>query len=158
MFSPAGQAWLHGGKRSKYTGRLVRHAPVSLASLEPTSRVIAYGLSIDDLLVQQAELVDIAIGHHLNLCNALQVRRIAEQMGVTFLQLEVFGHGDLVPDRGTRRDFAVMRFEQWEKASLDCQARDLDRVFRRRTPAEGAWHEDVNVARTVNTHRDLDLA
>src|ERR1700730_546137 len=158
MFSPAGQAWLQGGKRSKYTGRLVRHAPVLLARLEPTSRVIAYGLSIDDLLVQQAELVDIAIGHHLNLCNALEVGRIAEQMGVTFLQLEVFGHGDFVPDRGTRRDFAVLSFEQREKAGLDRQARDLDRVFRGRTPAEGAWHEDVNVARTVNPHRDLDLA
>src|ERR1700676_5307559 len=99
MFSPAGQAWLHGGKRSRTTGRWVRHAPVLLARLEPTSRVIAYGLSIDDLLVQQAELVDIAIGHHLNLCNALEVGRIAEQMGFAFLQLEVFAHRDFVPDR-----------------------------------------------------------
>src|ERR1700694_1335981 len=158
MFSPAGQAWLHGGKRSRYTGRVVAPAPVFLARLEPASEVIAYGLSIDDLLVQQAELVDIAIGHHLNLCNALEVGRIAEQMGVTFLQLEVFGHRDFVPDRRTCRDFAVLRFEQREKAGLDRQARDLDRVFRSRTPAEGAWHEDVNVARTVKPHRDLDLA
>src|ERR1700674_912682 len=99
MFSPAGQAWLHGGRRSRYTGRLVRHAPVLLARLEPRSRVIAYGLSIDDLLLQQAELVDIAISHHLNPCNASEVRWIAEQMGVTFLQLQVFGNGNLVPDR-----------------------------------------------------------
>src|ERR1700730_14426898 len=112
MFSPAGQAWLHGGKRSRYTGRLVRHAPVLLARLEPTSRVIAYGLSIDDLLLQQAELLDIAISHPLNPFNAPEVRRITEQMGITLLQLEVFGNRDLVPDRGTRREFAVMCFEQ----------------------------------------------
>jgi hypothetical protein len=31
MFSPAGHAWLHGGSRSTYSGRLVRHAPVLLA-------------------------------------------------------------------------------------------------------------------------------
>src|SRR5438046_10727831 len=99
MFSPAGQAWLHGGRRSTYRGRLVRHAPVLLARLEPTSRVIAYGLSIDDLLLDQAELIDIAVRHRLNLCNASDVRRITEQMGITFLQLEVFGHGDFVPDR-----------------------------------------------------------
>src|SRR5450631_2334505 len=158
MFSPAGQAWLHGGRRSRYTGRLVRHAPVLLARLEPISRVIANGLSIDDLLVQQTVLDDIAIGHGLDPCNAFEVRRIAEQMGITFLQLEVFGHGNLVPDRGARSELAVLRLEQWEQTGLDYQAGELDRVFRRRTPAEGAWHEDVNVARAVNPHRVLDLA
>ena len=41
---PAGQAWLHGGRRSTYTGRTVRHEPVWLARLEPGSSVIANGL------------------------------------------------------------------------------------------------------------------
>ncbi len=36
-----------------------------------------------DLLLQQAELVDVAIGHHLNPRNALEIRRIAEQMRVS---------------------------------------------------------------------------
>jgi hypothetical protein len=54
---------------------------------------------MDRSLVQQAELVDIAIGHHLNSGNAFEVRRIAEEMGVAFLELEVFGNGDFVPDR-----------------------------------------------------------
>src|ERR1700675_2030688 len=153
MFSPAGQAWLHGGKRSTYKGRLVRHAPVLLARLEPASRVIAYGLSIDDLLLEQAKLIDVAIGHHLNQRDALDVRRVPEKMAITLLQLEIFGHGALAPDRRALRDFTVLRFEQREKAGLDRQARDLDRVFRRRTPAERAWHEDMDVARTVNSHR-----
>src|ERR1700675_1986773 len=158
MFSPAGQAWLHGGRRSTSKGGLLRHAPVLLARLEPTSRVIAYGFSMDYSLVQQAELVDIAISHHLNSGNAFEVRRIAEEMGVAFLELEVFGNGNLVPDRGTRRDYAVLRFVQREEAGLDYQARELDRVFGRRTPAERAGHEDVNVARAMNPHRELDLA
>src|SRR5438045_8493804 len=46
MFSPAGQALLHGGRLFTYTGRSVRQAPVWLARLEPTSRVIANGLLI----------------------------------------------------------------------------------------------------------------
>src|SRR5665647_1280019 len=46
MFSPAGQAWLHGGSRSTYIGRSTRHEPVSFARLEPTSSVIANGFSI----------------------------------------------------------------------------------------------------------------
>ena len=44
MFSPAGQALLHGGRLCTYTGRSVRQAPVWLARLEPRSRVIANGL------------------------------------------------------------------------------------------------------------------
>ena len=46
MFSPAGQALLHGGSRSTYTGRSTRHEPVLLARLEPTSRVMAKGFSV----------------------------------------------------------------------------------------------------------------
>src|SRR5437868_1457522 len=108
MFSPAGQAWLHGGRRSTYTGRLVRHAPVLLARLEPTSSVIATGLSINGLLVHQAELGDIAVGNPLNLRDARQIGKLAEEMGEAFLQFEVFGHGHLVADRRTRGDFAVV--------------------------------------------------
>src|SRR4249920_3653405 len=102
MFSPAGQAWLHGGRRSTYRGRLVRHAPVLLARLEPTSRVIAKGLSMEARSVQQAVVGNVAVGHRLNRSNAFEVRRIAEQMGIAFLQLEVFVHRDFVPDRTTR--------------------------------------------------------
>src|SRR5450755_81295 len=102
MFSPAGQAWLHGGRRSTYTGRLVRQAPVLLARLEPTSRVIANGLSMGSPLMKQAELGDIAVGDRLNQRNAWDVGPIAEKMGETFLQLEVFAHRDLVPDRSPR--------------------------------------------------------
>src|SRR5438477_6801045 len=112
MFSPAGHAWLHGGSRSTYSGRLVRHAPVLLARLDPTSSVIAYGLSIERLLLQQAELLDVAVRHHLDQRNASLVRGFAEQVGKALLQLQIFGHGHLVPDRRARRDFAVMRFEQ----------------------------------------------
>ena len=46
MFSPAGQASLQGGSEFMYSGRSVRQEPVLLARLEPTSRVIAKGLSI----------------------------------------------------------------------------------------------------------------
>src|SRR5437773_10315751 len=100
MFSPAGQAWLQGGSRSTYNGRLVRHAPVLLARLEPTSRVIANGLSMGTRLVQQTVVGDVAVGHHLNQRNARLVRRIAEQVGITLLQLQVIGYRHLVPDPG----------------------------------------------------------
>src|SRR5436190_21763043 len=115
MFSPAGHAWLHGGRRSTYSGRLVRHAPVLLARLEPTSSVIANGLSIGGLLVQQAEVGDIAVGHRLNLRNASEIRPIAEKMSEAFLQLEVFRHRHLAADRRARGDFAIVRLEKREE-------------------------------------------
>src|SRR2546429_9354119 len=50
MFSPAGHALLHGGRLCTYTGRSVRQAPVWLARLDPTSRVIVNGLSMVTVL------------------------------------------------------------------------------------------------------------
>jgi hypothetical protein len=44
MFSPAGHALLHGGRLCTYAGRSVRQAPVWLARLDPTSKVIANDL------------------------------------------------------------------------------------------------------------------
>src|ERR1035438_9668182 len=46
MFSPAGHAWLQGGRRCTYSGRSSRQEPVLFARLEPTSSVIANGLSL----------------------------------------------------------------------------------------------------------------
>ena len=50
MFSPAGQALLHGGRLFTYTGRSVRQAPVWLARLEPTSKVMNRTRSVAFLL------------------------------------------------------------------------------------------------------------
>src|SRR5215470_11795324 len=107
MFSPAGQAWLHGGRRSTYSGRFVRHAPVLLARLEPTSSVMAYGLSMGTVLLQQPELFDVAIGHSLDLGDAREIGVFAEQMGVALLQREILGDRHLPPYRRARNELAV---------------------------------------------------
>src|SRR5450432_2127426 len=156
MFSPAGQAWLHGGKRSRYTGRLVRHAPVLLARLEPTSSVIANGLSMA-VPLEEPEALDVAVGDPLNQRESATLGRLGEQMRKALLQPQVVFNRHLAADLGAARDFAVFRFEQWEQARFDREPGDLDGVGRLRAPAQRARHMNVNVARTVDAHCRRDF-
>src|SRR5690242_14428979 len=150
MFSPAGHAWLHGGKRSTYSGRIVRHAPVLFARLEPTSSVMAYGLCMPRLLLQEAELLDVPVRRHLDEREAALVARIAEQMREALLQLEVIRDRNLVPDGRDPRDLAVARLEQREQPALDREARNTDGVLGSGAPPQRTRHQHVDVARPAD--------
>ena len=54
-------------------------------------------------------------------------------------------------------DLARLRLEDGEQPGLLREPRDPDRLARLGSPAERARHEDVDVARTVELHRALDL-
>src|SRR5450759_5782384 len=97
MFSPAGQALLHGCRRSRYTGRSVRQVPVRLASEVPGLRVIAnglFGISVIPLF-QQPILAYMPIGNSLQPCYHFRMCLLAEQVRETFLRLEVFLYWNL---------------------------------------------------------------
>src|SRR5512135_845039 len=148
MFSPAGQALLQGGRRSRYTGRAERHVPVRLASEVPAFSVIANGLlgiSLT-LLIQQAVLADVAVGYGLQARNHFRMRVLAEQVCEASLRLEVFLYRNLAPDFQYAGHFAVLGLEYREHAGLFGQPRHADGVGRGRSPAQRAGHENLDVA------------
>ncbi len=161
MFSPAGQAWLHGGRRWTYSGRSSRQEPVLFARLEPTSSVIANGLSISDAALRRSRsspkrrmlrsapawMRAIDLGPRLGL----------EQVREALLRAQVVLDGYLPADLRDAGHLAVACLEHREDARLLCQAGDPDRVLRRAAPAERAGDEDVQVARAADLHRGLDL-
>src|SRR5512145_467518 len=113
MFSPAGQATLHGGSRSTYIGRSVRQVPVWLARLDPGSRVMAKGLRIE-----QAELADVAVGHLLDSRNRFVVLLWGKQVREPPLGLEVFLHRQPPADLGDARELAALGLVHREEARL----------------------------------------
>src|SRR5512132_3831228 len=103
MFSPAGHALLHGGSRSTYSGRIVRHEPVWFARLEPGSSVMANGL-----LMLQPVTADIAVRDCLDPRDHIEPHRLAEQVGKAFLRPQVLFHRSFPADFRDRGDFAVL--------------------------------------------------
>src|SRR3954471_23027386 len=93
----------------------------------------------------QSEPAHVAIGDRLDRRYRLHIRRLAEEMREAPLQLQVVLDWHPPPELMTARDFAVFRFEQRKQARFDREPRDLDRVGRRRTPAERTGHVDVYV-------------
>ena len=81
-----------------------------------------------------------------------------EKMRKAPLQLQIFGDRHLAADLALMRDDAVLGFEDREQPALDREPRQLDRVLRRRAPAERAGHVDLDIARAVNAHRLGHLA
>src|SRR6188472_3179965 len=140
MSSPAGQPTLHGGTRSTYTARSVRHEPVLLARLDPTSSVIANGLSMSGsrevgTLVragEQPEPGDVVVRPSLDPGHHVLARVVAEQVAEPFLQSEVLLDRHLVPDLRHRGDLSVLRLEDGEDARLLGQSGDPHGVLRRR--------------------------
>src|SRR5512145_1012412 len=131
MFSPAGQALLHGGRRSRYTGRAVRQDPVRLASEVPGLRVIAKGLlAMSVTLLQQAILANVAVGDGLHPGDHFRMRVLAEQMREAPLWLQVFFHRNLAPYLQYPGDFAMLSLEHREHAALLGQPGDAYRVMR----------------------------
>src|SRR5512145_1500295 len=145
MFSPAGQATLHGGSRSTYIGRSVRQVPVWLARLDPGSRVMAKGLRIE-----QAELADVAVGHLLDSRNRFVVLLWGKQVSESALWLQVLLHRQTLAYLGDARHLAVLGFVHREEARLFRKARDPDRAVGSVAPAERTRHEDVDVARAAD--------
>src|SRR6266498_1541385 len=111
------------------TGRSVRHEPVLLASEEPTSSVIANGLSMRALFFRQPELCDVAVGDRLDSGDAWIILR-SKKMREALLQPQILGHLKLVPDRRPSGDLAIFGFEQRKEPRLDGEPGDLDRVCR----------------------------
>src|SRR6185503_12895274 len=148
MFSPAGQAWLHGGRRSRYTGRSVRQVPVWLARLEPGSSVMAKGLRIDEPV-----LSDVAIGHLLDAGNGLGVERWSKQMRKAALRLEVRLDRQAPADLGDAHHLAVLGLEHREDPGLLRKARNMHRLVGGVAPAERARDKNVQITRAAEFHR-----
>src|SRR4051812_29288954 len=128
MFSPAGQALLHGGRRCTYWGRSVRQLPVLLARLVPTSSVIANGFSISELLVDQVEALDVAVGARLELVDDVLARPLAEQVRVAPLELQVLLDGHTVTNLVRPGDLPVLGLEDREHPALHGQPSNLHRI------------------------------
>src|SRR6266700_3524591 len=108
-----------------YTGLSVRHEPVLLASDEPTSSVIANGLSMYALFFHQPELLDVAIGDRLDPGEPRIVLR-SKKMREALLQPQILGHRQLAPDRRSSGDLAIFGFEQRKESRLDGDPGNLD--------------------------------
>src|SRR4051812_20090180 len=93
----------------------------------------------------QSEPAHVAICDRLDRRYRLHIRRLAEEMGKAPLQLQVVLDWHPPPELMTARDFAVFRLEQREQTGFDREPCNLDRVGRRRAPAERTRHVNVNV-------------
>src|SRR6185369_6468149 len=141
MFSPAGQAPLQGGRRSTYTGRMVRHEPVWLARLEPGSSVMAKGLRIEEPIT-----TDVAVGVLLDARDDRGIWHLAEQVREAPLRPEVVLDRGLPADFRHRGNFPVHRLVNGEQTGFLGEARDPDRLLGSMAPSERAGDEDVDVA------------
>src|SRR5438067_5010334 len=140
-----------------WTGRVVRHEPVLLASDGPTSSVIANGLSMRAVFFHEPELRDIAVGNRLDPGEA-RIVLFSEEMREALLKPQILDHRQLAPDRGPSGDLAIFGFEQRKESRLDGKPGNLDRVCRQRPPAQRTRDVDVNVACSVEAHRSGNLA
>src|SRR5690349_17889457 len=114
MSSPAGHALLHGGRRSTYTGRLLRHVPVWLARLEPRSSVMANGFFMI-LISREAEDPNVAICNPLYRRNRFGGDLRTEQVCKASLQLEIILDRHATPQLVASGNLALLGFEQGEE-------------------------------------------
>ena len=154
-----------------YSGRSVRHEPVWLARLEPTSSVIANGFSSEVMIHPPRAVSGSSYSTGSSRPKRWMLRSARawiraitssrrtgrEQVAEPRLQLQVLLDRDAAPDLRDGGDVAVGALPNGEDPGLDRQPRHLDRVARWRAPAERAGDEHVDVARAVDRHCLLHL-
>src|SRR6516165_833514 len=100
-------------------GRCVRHEPVWLSLLVPTSSVMAKGCFTSALCLDEAVVPDVSVCDRLQHGDARVLTTIVQQVRKAALELEIFDDRRRAADFSHLCQVAAFRFEDRIEPSLD---------------------------------------